>query len=437
MDGDKIFMSQRQLQRYHTLRLVASGQITLRQAAETIGVSYRHAKRIRKKVQEKGAKGLIHGNTGRHPQNGISAEVKKNVLELSRKVYPGFNDRHFWEKLVENEQIAIGRETVRKIRREAGIAPKGKHRSPRHRRRRERMAQPGAMVLWDGSPHRWFGPDQPPCCLMLAMDDATGEVLAARFFPFEGSAGYLWLLRQMADRYGLPLSIYQDCHGSLKRNDDHWTVEEELRGRQEPTQVGFALEALGIRPIFALSPQAKGRIERLFRTLQDRLAAEMKAARISTLAEANHFLAAFLPRFNRQFGVAPKQWEKAWRPVSNHLDLDRWISFLYPTTVGLDNAVRLAGKAFDIPPGPNRKSYAKAKVEVRQLLDGSWRIYHRDQLIAKHPSTELQENLRALQRRRKTINGAQSYDWVFQASTPIPSNGQSGGHLSLGIKGTY
>ena len=150
------------------------------------------------------------------------------------------------------------------------------------------------MVLWDGSPHPWFGQNHPPCCLMAALDDATGGILAARFFPFEGTEGYLWLLRQMVTQYGIPISIYQDRHGSLKRNDDHWNLEEELAGRQEPTQVGQALRTLGIQPIFALSPQAKGRIERLFATLQDRLGAELGLAQVTTLAQGNDLHAQLL-----------------------------------------------------------------------------------------------------------------------------------------------
>jgi hypothetical protein len=128
---------------------------------------------------------------------------------------------------------------------------------------------------------------------MAAVDDATGAILAARFFLFEGTEGYFWLLRQIVTRYGIPVSIYQDRHGSLKRNDDHWTLEEELAGRQEPTQVGQALRALGIRPIFALSPQAKGRIERLLGTLQDRLGAELGLAKATTPQEGNNLLPTF------------------------------------------------------------------------------------------------------------------------------------------------
>jgi hypothetical protein len=251
---------------------------------------------------------------------------------------------------------------------------------------------------------------------MAAIDDATGAILAARFFPFEGTEGYLWLLWQIVTQYGIPISIYQDRHGSLKRNDDHWTLEEELAGRQEPTQVGQALKALGIQPIFALSPQAKGRIERLFGTLQDRLGAELARAKVTTLLPANAFLPVFLKRFNRRFAASPRQPEKSWRPVPENFDWDRAISFRYPATVGLDNTVRLGEILLDIPPGPRGRSYAKARVEVRQLLNGSWKVYYQDHLIAKHSPTALREPIRALPRNKWKAKGTKSDNWIYQAS---------------------
>jgi transposase len=417
MEGEKILMSQRQLQRWHVMGLVEVGKITLKEAGEKIGVSYRQAKRIRKGVRKKGAKGLIHGNVGRPPPNQISEALRQRVLELSRENYKEFNDTHFAEKLAEQEGIRLSRETVRRLRRRAGIEPKRRRRAPQHRKRRERMAQQGAMVLWDGSPHLWFGPEHPPCCLMAAMDDANGRLLSVRFFPFEGTSGYLWLLKTMVKQYGIPLVIYQDRHGALHRNDSHWTLEEQLAGRQEPTQVGLALETLGIHPIAALSPQAKGRIEKLFGTLQDRLGAELRSEGIHTLEEANVFLKRFIRRFNHRFGVSPRESQKAWRKVPKDLDLDRIISFRYTSTVGNDNTVRIGGLVLDVPPGPNRRSYAKAKVEVRQLLNGSWRIYYKDLLIAKHASTTLRDPVRALNHRRH-MKGVSSYQWVYLASAP-------------------
>jgi transposase len=418
MEGEKLFMSERQLQKWRVMGLVEVGKITLKEAGEKIGVSYRQAKRLWRAVKARGAKGLLHGNVGRPPPNRISDRLKQQVLKLSRERYEGFNDVHFTEMLADREGIGLSRETVRGWRREAGIGPKRKRRARKHRKRRERMAQEGAMVLWDGSPHAWFGSAHPPCCLMAAMDDGTGKLLAARFFPFEGSSGYLWLLKTLVKRYGVPLVIYHDRHGALHRNDSHWTLQEQLAGRQDPTQVGLALGALGIRSIAALSPQAKGRIERLFGTLQDRLGAELALEGIKSLEEANRFLKTFLPKFNRRFAIPPRQSEQAWRKVSPGLDLDRIISFRYRSVVGNDNSVRIGGLLIDLPPGPHGRSYAKAQVEVRQLLDGSWRVYYQDRVIAKYPSTELRDPIRALKHNRQ-IQGASSEQWVYQASAPL------------------
>jgi len=403
--------------------LVEGGKITLGEAGKKIGVSYRQAKRIKRALRVKGIKGILHGNTGRSPWNRTADWIRQKVLEFSKELYRDFNDMHFTEKLSEDQEIELSRETVRKLRRRAGIEPKRRRRAPGHRKRRERKAQEGAMVLWDGSPHHWLGSDQPACCLMAAIDDATGKVLVARFFPFEGSSGYLWLLREVVKRYGIPLVMYHDRHGSLHRNDSHWSLEEQLAGRQEPTQVGLALEALGIESIAALSPQAKGRIERLFGTLQDRLIAELGLEGVQNLREANRFLKFFIPRFNRRFAVCPRESEKAWRKAPPDLDLDRVISFRYRSVVGNDNSVRIGGLIVDLPPGPHRRSYAKAHVEVRQLLDGSWKVYYQDQLIAKHPSTELRDPVRALKHSRR-IKGAPSEQWVYWASAPssqVPS----------------
>jgi hypothetical protein len=424
MEGEKILMSQRQLQRWHLIKMVEIGKITLKEAGAKIGVSYRQAKRIRRVLREKGMRGLIHGNTGRLSNHRLSEVLRQKVLQLSKEVYPDFNDTHFTEKLREEEGIVLSRETVRGIRREARIEAKRRRRGKKHRKRRERMAQEGWMVLWDGSPHLWFGEGYPPCCLMAAMDDATGRLLAARFFLFEGTSGYFWLLKQIVKHDGIPVSIYQDRHSTLHRNDDHWSLEEQLAGRQDPTQVGLALEALGIHPIFALSPQAKGRMERLFGILQDRLIAELHLAGITTIPEANAFLKSFIKRFNRRFSIHPRESQKAWRKVPKELDLDRIISFRYRTVVGNDNTVRLGGLIMDIPPGPHRRSYAREKVEVRQLLDGSWRIYHQDQLIVKHPSTSLNEPVRALRRRKYPVRGAKDYSWVYLASAPSVNGNQ-------------
>lgn len=413
MKEDKIFVNQEQLQRWQLIELVRAGQITLKEAAAKMGLSYRQAKRLKHAVEAEGLAALRHGNCGRRAWNQTNPELCQQVLDLSKNIYKEFNDTHFAEILGAREAIDLSRETIRKLRRQAGIAPKRQRKAKKHYKRRARKAQEGMMLLWDGSPHAWFGLAHPSCCLLAAIDDATSRVVAARFFPFEGSVGYFWLLRRVVDQFGIPLSIYQDRHAALRRNDDNWSLEEQLAGRQEPTQVGLALEMLGIKPIFALSPQAKGRVERLFGTLQDRLVAELTLNKVSGIEEANEFLAtSFIEGFNRRFAVSPRETEKAWRPVAKEIDVERIISFRYLATVSNDNAVRLGGVIIDIPPGPRGRSYAGTRVEVRQLLDGSWRVYAGARLIARHPSTTLTEPVRALQRKRRG-KGGRSYALVY------------------------
>src|SRR5438034_1490255 len=274
-------------------------------------------------------------------------------------------------------------------------------------RRRDRKAQAGLMLLWDGSRHDWLEGRGPWLCLIAAIDDATGELLpGGHFVDQECAAGYLRVLRAVVAAHGVPWSIYMDQHGALQRNEDHWTPAEELRGEQDPTQVGQALEALAIAAIYALSPQAKGRVERLWGTLQDRLVSELRLAGARTSAEANAVLERYRPVHNRRFAIPPQDTTPAWRPLRRGVDLDRVCSFRYEATVLNDNTIHLAGMVLDIPPGPRGRSYRDQRVEVRQLLDRSWRVYLGDEVIATGRATAHGE-LRA-QRRRKHGRGAPS-----------------------------
>jgi len=410
-------MSQKERQRHHLLQMVIDGKSSLKDTTERMGVSYRHAKRLKKKLISEGARGLIHGNRGRPSPKALNRELAKRIIELSLNKYTNFNDTHFTEKLNEIEGITVGRDTVRRLRRANGIRPKRRRRPKRHFKRRSRSPQEGMMVLWDGSPHRWFGKEKPPCCLMAAIDDATGRLLKAFFLPYECSFGYLKLLQSIVNTYGIPASIYQDRHSTLHRNDDNWTLEEQLAGEQEPTQVGGALKSLGITPIFALTPQAKGRVERLFGVLQDRLIAEMGLWEIKEISEANTFLKElFIKDYNQRFAIKPETAQRAWRRVAKDVDIERTISFRYQAVVGNDNTVRLGGMLIDIPEGPGQRGYAKARVEARQLLDGSWRVYYKDTLIAQTDSTPLKEPIRAKPRRKSNVRAASEERWVYMAS---------------------
>lgn len=419
MRNGVIAISQKELTRYDVLRRVLDGTISLVDAAGYMGVSYRQAKRLKTKAED-GPVGMIHGNCGRAPSNRLGAELRDRILALSKEEYKDYNDTHFTEEL-EKLGIDVCRESVRVLRRGAGIAPKRKRRPKKHHKRRSRKTSEGLMMLWDGSPHRWFGAEHPACCLMAAMDDAKGTILSLLFCEHECSWAYLELLRRVVSRHGIPCSVYQDKHTALKRNDDYWSLEEELAGRQEPTQVGLALQALGTEAIYANSPQAKGRVEKLFETLQDRLVAELKFNGITDINAANAFVdGGYIERFNERFAV-PVQDEHRWRRLGPGLDLDRICSFRYNAKVANDNAIRFCGLVFDIAPGPGGRGYAGCEVELRQLLDGSWRIYYGDKLIAKAESTEVGEPFRA-KKRRKHPKAPRDCEWVYLASRQQPSD---------------
>jgi hypothetical protein len=401
-------VSQRELHRMHVVRLTLEGRESVGRGAKLLGMSARQLKRLRRKMRERGVMAVLHGNRGRAPWNKISREIREKVISLARRQYQGLNDTHVTEKLREKEQFKLSRSTIRRIMRRAGIVAVKKRGVKRHYKRRERKAQAGALLLWDGSPHCWFGEKQDQSTLMAVIDDASGAFLYGVFAAEEDAQSYLICLKQILLAYGIPLAIYMDRHGIFRRNDDHWTLEEELAGEQTPTQVGQALRALGIEAIFALSPQAKGRIERLFGTLQDRLVQELRLAGISSAEKATAFVnGPFKVDFNARFAKSPQEIQPAWRPVPKGLDIDRICSFHYQATVGNDNALRLGGMILDVPPGPRRQGYATKRVEVRQLLDGRWRVYYQNQLLLETSAPALQLPLRTLRRRYRQAQNEQ------------------------------
>ena len=395
-------VSQREIHRMHVVRLTMEGRETVGRAARLLGISPRQMKRLRRKMKERGVEGLLHGNRGKAAWNKTASEKIEKLLELAQGRYQGLNDTHLSEKLKEKEKIAVSRATVRTILRQAGIAAVRKRGVKRHYKRRERKAQEGALLLWDGSPHHWFGDQPGQCNLTAVIDDATGALLHGVFTVEEDAQSYLVCLRQILLEKGIPLALYMDRHGIFRRNDDHWSLQEQLAGEQTPTQVGQALRELGIEPIFALSPQAKGRVERLFNTLQDRLVQELRLAEISTPQEATSFVnGPFKADFNTRFAKPARESQTAWRLLPRGLDVDRICSFSYQATVGNDNAVRLGGIILDIPPGPRHRGYAKARVEVRHLLDGRWRVYSKNEMLLETTPPVVQAPLRTLRRRQR------------------------------------
>ena len=242
----------------------------------------------------------------------------------------------------------------------------------------------GQLVQVDASPFAWLGARGPTMSLHGAIDDATNTVLALHFRPTEDLHGYAVVFQQLFTQYGVPLAFYGDRINILVRNDPHWSLDEQLRGAQDPTHLGRILHDLGIGYIAAGSPEAKGRVERLWRTLQDRLTSELRLRHITTPEAANAFLPEFLADFNRRFTRTPAEAAPAWRRAPR--DLALVLSCRYTRRVARDNTVHLGPRWIQLPPGPHQRSYARCRVEVRELLDGRLVVLHEGTVLATQPA---------------------------------------------------
>ncbi len=376
-------MSKREQIRLRVLNEVEGGRLPVREAAGLMQVSARQARRLRAAYRREGAGGLAHGNRGRQPRNAVDAELAQRVVALAKERYRGVNQQHMTELLEEEEQIRLSRSTVRRVLLRAGIRSPQTRRAPQHRRRRERKPREGMLLQVDGSPHDWLEGRGPRMCMVGAIDDATSHVPGAVFRRQEDIQGYFTVLRQVVKTKGVPLSLYHDKHTiflSAKKEVD--SIEGQLAGERPLTQVGRALRELGITSIPADSAEAKGRIERLWRTFQDRLTSELRLANACTMDEAQEVLQRFLPRYNRRFVVPAAETETAYRPVDPTLDLATILCLKHMRTVGRDNVVQFKGRRLQILPSQGRTSYFRTRVEVHERMNGTLAVYHQGRRLS-------------------------------------------------------
>ena len=323
-------MTPKEQTRLQVLNNLLADQITLDQAAELMGVSPRHTRRMMSAYQEKGAAALAHGHRGRRAPNATPEAVASDVVHLAHTKYSGANHTHLSELLNEREGIDIGRTTLRRILVNAGLKSPRRRRPPKHRVRRQRMPREGILVQMDGSYHPWLGEQVPPFTLLIAVDDATGTVVDALFCEKEETYTYFLLIQDLVQSVGIPLALYIDRHGVFTH-----TPGSGLSGTA--TQFSRAMDELGIQMIFALSPQAKGRVERAAGTFQDRLVTELRLSGASSIGEANCTLEQFLPRYNQRFRVPPQCPESAYRPLRSDLCLEQVLCFKHRRKVARDN----------------------------------------------------------------------------------------------------
>ena len=434
--------------RIQVLNGVIEREVTVPEAAVLIGVSERQTWRLLAAYREEGAAAIAHGNRGRRPSTITCPEIQQKVRELAEGRYAGFNHTHLTEMLAEREDIQLSRSTVRRILLAEGVRSPRRRKASRRYSRRERYPQEGMLLQIDGSQHDWLQGRGPRLTLIGAVDDATGTVPFAVFRHQEDAHGYMLMLREIIDRHGVPLALYSDRHGIFQRSPkEPESLAEQLRGRRNPTQFGRALQELDIRLILAHTPQAKGRIERVWGTFQDRLTAEMCLAGVSTIEHANRVLADFIGRYNRQFSVAPAQQGSAYRQLPEGVCLDAVLCFKYLRTVANDNTVRFGSATLQLLADDYRASYARVDVEVQERLDGSIVVAYQGRILAAEPAPPGPVELRARTGRRSngqlpdattdSANGAHIHPVgaerrngakSLQGAKPLPNSGRRSGN---------
>lgn len=307
MTKETISMSLKELDRLQIIRDSVSRQITLEQAADRIGISIRQVKRLVQRYRIEGPQGLVSRRRGQRPNNAFTSEFRTLVISLVRDKYPDFGPTFACEKLRELHELALSAETLRKWMVEEGLWRERRRKTARIYQRRQRRPCYGELIQIDGSPHDWFEERGPRCTLIVFIDDATSALMALRFAPAETTRAYMETLRDYLDKYGRPLALYSDRHSIFRVNNP------EREG--ELTQFTRAIKTLGIEPIHANSPQAKGRVERANQTLQDRLVKELRLRNISDIETANLWLSEFVKDYNSRFASIPRENGNAHREI--------------------------------------------------------------------------------------------------------------------------
>lgn len=371
---DMIEMSQKDLSRAHVIEEILEGKLKQVEAAEILDLSDRQIRRLAKRMEAEGSKGIVHRLRGRESNRRMDEKLKEKILKLYETKYWDFGPTLGAEKLMELNKITLSDETLRLWLIEAGIDYEGRKKR-KHRQWRERKACFGEMVQMDGSHHDWLEARGPELVLMGYKDDATGKVYA-RFYEYEGTMPALDSLKRYIDKYGIPQSLYLDKHSTYK-SPKRLGIEEELMGRNQTlSQFGRACEELGIRVIYANSPQAKGRIERQFRTFQHRLIRELRLAGVKTLEGANSILGIYLPKYNRRFEVPAASKANLHRPVPENLNFKSIFSIKDKRVVRNDFTVAYRAQLYQILDSTQAKS-----VTVEERLDGSLHFMDKGQSL--------------------------------------------------------
>jgi transposase len=366
-------MSGKERVRMVRMARVEKGEMTIKEAAKVVGMSYRQCRRVYKRYREEGDRGLIHRSRGQRSNRSKPVEVREAAIRLYEEHYWDFGPTLASEKLKERDGYEIDHETLRRWLKEAGVWRKRRKR-PRHRKQRERKAHFGELVQLDGSHHQWFEERGGKACLMDMVDDATGTTLGL-MSEEETTVAAMEVLWAWVEKYGIPKAIYVD-RKTVYITQREPTMEEQLAGEEALTQFGKACQKLGIETVAANSPQAKGRVERRHGVYQDRWVKELRLAGIQRIEEANQYLPGFGNSLNAKFAVKAQSTPDYHRPVPEDLDLRSVFCIEETRTIGNDWVVRYKNRFFQILPQSNLPP-ARKKVAVREYLDASIHMVYR------------------------------------------------------------
>ena len=383
MGQEKITLTKAELKKVLVIEKLVARQLKVAEAAEFLQLSTRQVLRLKHKYITEGAEGIAHKNRGRKPAHTIPDEVKKLVAERYRTTYYGSNNCHYSELLEEHESLRLSVSSVRRILLSQGIKQTKPRRRPKAHQPRDRKPQAGMLWQIDASSYAWLENRGPELTLHGIIDDATGMVVGAVFRPTETREGYFAAMKQALEQYGIPLGIYSDRHTIFRSPKETLTLEQELAGENAPlSQFGKAMADLEITHIKAMSPQAKGRVERLWGTFQDRLIIELRLLGVRTMEEANRVLPKLIQKHNRRFAISPRKAESAYRPLPERINLNHVFAIREYRQMGPGQTISYGGKIYTFAVKPTQPFEVKTVVEVRQTMQGELLVWHGGQAFA-------------------------------------------------------
>lgn len=387
--GDVIIMSKKQLKRYNTILSLINKLITTSHAMEILGLSRKQIYRLKKGVKQSGHLGVFHGNCGKTPYNSLSTELRNTIITLaSTTMYKNTNYTELSELLLENHQIKVSRPTLSRILRKEGIISPKTCKPRKKRCSRPRSPSTGTLVLADASKFKWLEDRGPELTLLATMDDATGKILGATFRHNEDLIGYFIALRQTITNYGIPFSFLSDRHATFIPNKSNPDLEEQFEGKiNGTTQFGRALLELSIFQKFAFSPEGKGRIERVWQTLQNRLTTQLRIHNICTLEDSNIFLETYIPKFNKRFEYKPTSDINSFKPIAANINLDNIICIKDIRRSSKGSTISYKGKTYTLVDKDDKTKFLtyNSKVHIcTDIIDKSmWALYNDNRYTLK------------------------------------------------------